>query len=393
MKVSKSMISKLVLFAMICVIFVGLLPTLTFQYLQKKDSNIAVEEFNLHADVVDSLFQGEFAKSIPSSIDGFDFQRLREIGKTANIDYEDTIDKINEPYGSPWIFVAYGGSIVTLVTRLAESIFSSNIQNRYYMIFLSFLGLLILSILYKTFFSRRFWKQKLEEIAANQNESIPSSNWHKVLNITLLILLAAILLYGFIHTIPVNISIISNPPVYNYGTFEIGSIYYFNIALLGFSIIIVLLILITFFLKENCNLRNLYSLIWIVPVLSIAYNLWITSDSTDVLRLMIKTQNFNSNRQFVIRDCNEIIVKARQWYLLNNEENETALNEFDFSKIGVGDENENGRFSFSIEDNNIVVNGECKSLMDEDYCPKVVVTYYAEGDSMRSRIGSEPIGW
>ncbi|MDP8201542.1 MAG: hypothetical protein P9M11_05315 [Candidatus Tenebribacter burtonii] len=115
MKFSRSLIIRVVLFAIICVIIVGLLPTRAQVYLEGKDSEKAIETFNFYAAISDSVFYGDFSKMMPQSIEGFDFAKLKELGTGINFDFNETIELINKPFGSAWITHALGLTIISLV--------------------------------------------------------------------------------------------------------------------------------------------------------------------------------------------------------------------------------------------------------------------------------------
>ncbi|MCK5051462.1 MAG: hypothetical protein KAS53_07005 [Candidatus Cloacimonetes bacterium] len=386
MKFSRSLIIKVVLFAIVSVIIVGLLPTRLQVYLEGKAAEKGIETFNYYAEISDSVFYGYFGENIPKNIEGFDFVKLQELGTEINVDFDDTIELIKKPFGSVWITDALGLTVISLVKQIAETIVNAKISNMFYSTILSCIGIIILFVLFFVFFSKNFIKSKKEIFL---NESI-KPQWFSVilsgLNIILLASLLGIITYVIVVSIPMSIKFISAPPIADFGQINYGATFYITTFVFLFGIVFSIFLLIFYFKMKQTELRKLYTFILIIPILALGYNLWSSTRHVDSVNKIIVSQNISSNRQMVISDCGKIAYSARQWYLTNSHENGMKLEELTFPDVAVSPENENGKYIFFVEGNLLTITGEGKLVNKDGTTALGVTTYNAETDSIKTEI-------
>lgn len=386
MKFSKSLIIRVVLFAIVCVIIVGLLPTRAQVYLEGKDAEKGIETFNYYAEISDSVFYGYFGENIPKSIEEFDFVKLQELGTEINVNFDETIELIKKPFGSAWITHALGLTVVSLVKQIAETIVNAKISNMLYSTILSCIGIIILFVLFFVFFSKKFIKSKKEIFL---NESIKPL-WFSVilsgLNIILLASLLGIITYIIVISIPMSIKFISAPPIADFGQINYGATFYITTLFFLFGIVFSIFLLIYYFKMKQTELRKLYTFILIIPILALSYNLWSSTRFVKSVNKIIDSQNINSNRQMVISDCCKIAYSTRQLYLTNSQDNNVTLEELTFSDVAVSPENENGRYSFSVEGNLLTITGEGKLVNKDGTSAFGITTYNAKTDSIKTEI-------
>ena len=386
MKFSKSLIIRVVLFAIICVIIVGLLPTRVQIHLEGKDVEKGIETFHYYAEISDSIFYGNFGETIPKSIEGFDFEKLQELGTEINVDFDETIELIKKPFGSVWITHALGLTVVGLVKILAATIINAIISNIIYSTILSCIGIIILFVLFFVFFSKKNMKIEKEKLL---NEQIKPA-WFAIilsgLNIIFLALLLGIITYLIVISIPMSMQFIANPPIVNFGQINFGASFYVTTLYYAFGIIFSIFIIIYYLKMKRSELRKLYTFILIIPIIALGYNLWSSTKHVDSTNSIIDSQNINSNRQMVISDCTKIAYSTRQWYLTNSRDNNVTLKELTFSDVAVPPENENGKYNLSIEGNLLTITGEGKVVKKDGTFALGITTYNAETDSIKTEI-------
>ena len=386
MKFSRSLIIRVVIFAIVCVIIVGLLPTRAQVYLEGKDSEKGIETFNYHAEISDSLFHGDFGNTIPKSIEGFNFAKLEELGTGINFDFDETIELIKKPFGSAWITHALELTIIRLVKQLAVTIVNAKITNILYTTLLTCIGILIVFVLFFVFFSRKFVKIEKEKLMI---EPIKPSWFAMILsglNVILLASLLGIITYLIVISIPMSIKLISTPPIANFGQINYGATFYITTLVFMFGVVFSIFLLIHFFRTKQTAVRKFYSFILIIPIIALGHNLWWSTRFVESVNVIIDSQNINSNKQMISHDCRKVAYSTRQWFLTNSEKNEVNLDEFILSKIAVLQDNNYGRYSFSIEGNLLTVIGNVKHDDEDRVSDLLIVTYNTETDSIKIKL-------
>ncbi|MDA3813676.1 MAG: hypothetical protein PF570_05415 [Candidatus Cloacimonetes bacterium] len=386
MKFSKSLIIRVVLFAIVCVIIVGILPTRAQVYLEGKDTEKGIETFNYYAEISDSVFYGDFGDTIPKSIEGFDFVKLEDLGTGINTDFNETIELIKKPFGSAWITHAFELTIISLVKQLAEGLVNAKISNILYSTILSCIGIIIVFILFILLFPGKFMKIEKEILL---NEPI-KPKWFVMilsgLNIILLASLLGIITYMIVVSIPMSIKLIKFPPIANFGQINYGATFYITTLVFLFGIVFSIFLLIYFFRTKQTALRKFYSFILIIPIIALGYNLWSSTRFVESVNVIIDSQNMNSNRQMMIHDCRKVAYCARQWFLTNSEMKEQNLAEFIRSESFVLPENEYGQYSFSVEGNLLTIIGNAKHDDEDRVSALGIVTYNTETDSIKVKM-------
>ncbi len=386
MKFSKLLIVKAILFAIICIVIVGILPTRVQIYLGGKDAEKGIETFNYYAVISDSIFYGDFSNMMPQSIEGFDLVKLQELGTEINVDFDETIELIKKPFGSAWITHALGVTVMSLIKQLSLTIINSKISNMLYSTILSCIGIIILFALFFVFFSKKFMKTEKEKLLS---EPIKPA-WFAIilsgLNIIFLALLLGIITYMIVVSIPMSIKFILAPPIVNFGQINFGVTFYATTLYFIFGIVFSSFLLIHFFKTKQTTLRKLYSFILIIPILAFCYNLWSSTKHVDSTNSIIDSQNLNSNRQMVISDCTKIAYSTRQWYLTNSQESDLKLEELTFSDVAVPAENKNGKYDLSVDGNLLTITGEGKVIKEDGTFALGITTYNAETDSIKTEI-------
>ncbi len=386
MKFSKSLIVRVILFAIVCVIVVGLLPTRAQVYLEGKDAEKGIETFHFYAEISDSVFYGDFGDTIPKSIEGFDFVKLEELGTGINVDFDETIELIKKPFGSAWITHAFELTIIGLVKQLAEGLVNAKISNILYSRILSCIGILIVFVLFILLFPGKFMKSEKEKLL---NEPI-KPKWFAMilsgLSILTLTILLGIITYMIVVSIPMSIKLISAPPIANFGQINYGTTFYITTLVSLFGIVFSIFLLIYFFRTKQTALRKLYSFILIIPLIALGYNLWSSTRFVEGVDVIIDSQNMNSNKQMIMHDCREVAYIARQWFLTNSEKNELNMDEFIRSESFVLPENEYGKYSFSVEGNLLTIIGNAKHDADDRASALGIVTYNTETDSIEVNV-------
>ena len=386
MKFSKSLIVRTVIFAIVCVIIVGLLPTRAQVYLEGKDAEKAIETFNYHAEISDSVFYGDFGDTIPKSIEGFDFVKLQELGTGINFDFNETIELIKKPFGSAWITHAMGLTIISLVKQLAVTIINGKISNILYTTLLTCIGILIVFVLFILLFPKKFMKIEKEKLLTEPIKPAWFAMILSGLNIILLASLLGIITYMIVVSIPMSIKLISAPPIANFGQINFGTTFYITTLVFLFGIVFSIYLLIYFFRTKQTALRKIYSFILIIPIIALGYNLWSSTRFVESVNVIIDSQNMNSNKQMIILDCRKVAYSARQWFLTNSEKNEVNFDEFIMSKIAVLQKNEYGKYSFSVEGNLLTIIGKPKQDDEDRISALGIVTYNTETDSIKVKM-------
>ena len=386
MKFSRSLIIRVVIFAIVCIVIVGLLPTRAQVHLEGKGSEKAIETFNFYAVISDSIFYGDFGNTIPKSIEGFDFAKLEELGTGINFDFNETIELIKKPFGSVWIAHALQLTIISLVRQLAVTMVNGKISTILYSTILSCIGILIMFILFILLFPGKFMKIEKEKLLT---EPIKPA-WFTIilsgLNIILLASLLGIITYMIVISIPMSIKLISTPPIANFGQINFGATFYITAIVFLFGIVFSIFLLIHFFRTKQTNLRKFYSFILIIPIIALGHNLWWSTRFVESVNVIIDLQNMNSNKQMVMHDCGKVAYSARQWFLTNSEKNELNLDEFILSKIAVLPENEYGKYSFSVDGNLLTIIGNVKHDDEDRISDLGIVTYNTETDSIKIKM-------
>ena len=386
MKFSRSLIVRVVLFAIVCVIIVGLLPTRAQVYLEGKSSEKAIDTFNFYAEISDSIFYGNFGETIPKSIEGFDFVKLQELGTGINADYDETIELIKKPFGSVWITHALGLTLISLVRQLAVTIINTKISYTLYSTILSCIGILIMFILFILLFPRKFMKIEKEKLLIEPIKPSWISMILYGLNIIMLALLLGIITYVIVISIPMSIKFITTPPIANFGQINFGITFYITTLVFLFGVVFSIFLLIHYFRTKQAELRKFYSFILIIPIIALGYNLWSSTRFVESVNTIIDSQNLNSNRQMVISDCTKIAYSTRQWYLTNYQESDLKLEELTFSDVAVPTKNENGKYDLAINGNLLTITGEGKYVNEDGNFALSITTYNAETDLIKTEI-------
>ena len=386
MKFSRSLIIRIILFAIVSVIIVGILPTQAQIYLEEKDVVKGIATFNYYAEISDSVFYGDFGNTIPKSIEGFDFVKLQELGTGINVDFNETIELIKKPFGSSWIAHALGLTVNNLVKQLAETIINAKISNILYSTILSCVGILIIFLLFILIFPVKFmiiekYKLLTEPIKPAWFATILSG-----LNIVLTTILLGIITYIIVISIPTSIKLISDPPIANFGQINFGITFYVTTLVFLFGIVFSIFLLFYFFRTKQTALRKFYSFILIIPIIALGYNLWSSTRYVESVNVIIDSQNMNSNKQMIMKDCSKVAYSARQWFLTNSEKKEVNLDEFIFSKIVVLPKNEYGKYSFSVEGNLLTIIGNLTHDDEDRISALGIVTYNTETDSIKVKM-------
>jgi len=386
MKFTRLLIIRIVLFAIVSVIIVGLLPTQLQLYLEEKGTEKAIETFNYHAEISDSIFYGDFGNTIPKTIEGFNFDQLQDLGNQINIDFDETIKLIKKPFGSAWITHALGLTINSLVKQLAETIVNSKISNILYTTFLTCIGILIVFVLFILLFPGKFMKIEKEKLLTEPIKPAWFATILSGLNFILLALLLGIITYVILISIPMSIKLILEPPIANFGQINFGTTFYFTTFVFLFGVVFSIFLLIHFFRTKQAALRRFYSFILIIPIIALGYNIWSSTIFVESVNVIIDSQNISSNKQMVINDCREVVFSARQWYLTNSEKKELNMDEFTLSKIAVLQDNNYGIYNFSVEGNLLTIIGNVK-YDDEDRDSDLgIITYNTETDLIKAKI-------
>ena len=382
MKFPKIFIKKIIIFAVVSIIFIAVIPYAGFHYLTKNVVDGAIETFDHYAAITDSIFVDEFGESSPQSIEGFDFDQLRDLGNQLNIDFDETIEHIREPFGSYWISDALGTTVVSLVKQLATTILKSYVKIRVIAAILTLVGFLLIVIL-----SKYLLKKQILKIELLQEEKLEPKLLSRILDVfsilfvTLLLLMNGYFIFNFIRHIS---SFLKYPPICNFAKFDTTSSFYFEELVLLIGIIILISVLVRFFLKKNPMMKKIFVLCWTIPVIAIGFNLHISSQNISVFNKMLDTQNLNSNRQMVVSDCNKIVYSARQWFLSDKEDKK--LEELTFEDIVISQQTENGIYNFSIEDNILKITGKGNYVNKDGESCRIKVTYDSVTDSINTKI-------
>jgi len=386
MKFTGLLIVRIVLFAIVCIIIVGLLPTRAQVHLEAKTSEKAIATFQHHAEISDSIFYGDFGGTIPKSIEGFDFVKLQKLGTGINIDFDETIELIKKPFGSSWITHALELTIIRLVKQLAVTIVNGKISTILYSTILSCVGVLVSFVLFILLFPTKIMRIKKEKLLTEPIKPTWFAVFLSGLNIIFLAFLLGIITYMIVISIPMSIKLISTPPIANFGQINFGATFYFTTFVFLFGVVFSIFLLIHFSRTKQTALRKFNSFILIIPIIALGYNLWWSTKFVDSVNVIIEMQNMNANKQMISHDCRKVAYIARQWYLTNSEKNDVNLDEFISSKIADLPENEYGKYSSSIEGNLLTIIGNVKHDDEDRISDLLIVTYNTETDSIKVKM-------
>ena len=386
MKFSRSLIIRIILFTIVCIVIVGILPTRVQIHFEGKASEKGIDTFNYYATISDSIFLKFSGETIPKSFEGFDFVRLKELGTEMNVDFDETIELIKKPFGSVWITHALGLTVINLVKQLAETIINGKISTLLFSTILSFIGILISFVLFTLIFPKKFIKNEKDKLLI---EPIKPAWFATILtgfNIIILALLLGIITYMIIISIPTSIKLISAPPIANFGQINFGITFYVTTFVFLFGIVFSLFLLFYFFRTKQTALRKFYSFILIIPIIVLGYYLWSSTRYVESVNVIIDSQNMNSNKQMIMHDCSKVAYSARQWFLTNSEEKEVNLDEFISSRIVVLPENEYGKYIFSVEGNLLTIIGNVTHDDENRISDLGIITYNTETDSIKVKM-------
>ncbi|MBL7148611.1 MAG: hypothetical protein ISS80_00890 [Candidatus Cloacimonetes bacterium] len=381
MKFPKIFIKRIIIFAVVSIIFIAVIPYAGFIILQKNVVDKAVVTFNHYGDIADSLFLGEFGENT-KTIEGFDFDQLQNLGNQINIDFDETIKLIKKPFGSYWISDAFGTTIVSLVKQLATTILKSYVKVRVIAAILTLFGFILIVI-----FNKYLLKNQIRKSELLQEDNLGPKRLSRILDIlsylfvTLLLLMNGYFIFNFIRHIS---SFLQYPPICNFAKFDTTSSFYFEEIVLLIGIIFLISIFVRFFLKKNPMMKKIFVLCWIIPVIAIGFILHISSQNITVFNTMLDTQNLNSNRQMVVSDCSKIAYSSRQWFLIN--EKNKNLEDFTFENIVISQSLDSGIYEVSADNNILTITGKGNYVSNDGESCQVKVTYDSITDSINTVI-------
>jgi len=381
MEFPKTFIKRIIIFAVVSIIFIAVIPYAGFHYLTKNVVDKAVVTFNHYGDIADSLFLGEFGEKT-KTIEGFDFDKLQDLGNQLNIDFDETIKHIREPFGSYWISDAYGTTIISLVKQLSKTILKSYVKIRIIAAILTLFGFILIVFLSKYWLKKQILKSELL-----QEEKLEPKLLSRILDIfsilfvTLLLLMNGYFIFNFIRHIS---NFLKDPPICNYAKFNTTSSFYFEEIVLLIGIIFLISIFVKIIHEKKTVLKKFYVLYWIIPVIAIGFNLHISSQNITVFNKMLDTQNLNSNRQMVVSDCSKIAYSVRQWFLIN--EKNKNLEDFTFEDIVISQSLDSGIYEVSADNNILTITGKGNYVSKDGESSRIMVTYDSITDSINTKI-------
>ncbi len=373
MKISVTLINRIIIMAIVSIILIGVIPYLSFYLLEKHIVTEAVITFNKHGDIADSLFMTEFLDN-PQNTEGFDYEGLIDLGNQIELDLSDSIKKSKEPYGSSWLLDASGKSLIKMVANLARSVFTAYAKNRIISSILSILGLLFVFILGKELLK----KPNMEK----DDETTPTilSKFQVIYRLILSIFIVASGCYLLIYLIKNLITFIKYPPILRYPPVNATSSFIFEAIVIVTGIAILISILLLIIRKNNNQSKKYLAFFWTVPVLAIIFNLYMGNRQILILNNMIDGQNLNAYRQKAINHSAEIAYTARQWFLQN--ESKYSLEDFLKQDHLKTHDLDYGTYEISADDTLLTITGAGNFVSKEGISPKVTATYNTVTDSV-----------
>jgi len=206
------------------------------------------------------------------------------------------------------------------------------------------------------------------------------------LNIIMLALQLGLITYIIVVSIPMNLKLILAPPIANFGQIIFGATFYITTLVFLFGIGFSIFLLIHFFRTKQTALKKFYSFILIIPIIALGYNLWSSTRYVESVNVIINSHNINYLKPLILNDCSKVAYSARQWFLTNSEKKELNMDEFILPKIAVLQENEYGRYSFSVEGNLLTIIGNLKHDDEDSISDLGIITYNTETDSINIKM-------
>ena len=380
MKLSTSLIIKIIIYGLICVVAVGIVPVKTFVQLQGKAAEEGIETFRVNAEIADSIFHGEFAEMIPKSIEGFDLQRLKEFGTIIDTNFDEEIRRIKEPFGNPWITYALGKSITGLLKQMTISILYSEITNSMISAVISIIGFIVMILIFVFIFPVKCIKKSVD----NFTEQNFFSGFLLLLSFATVLFTFVVIAYTIMVSIPESTKFITSPPTMIFGNIPLGISYYFMTLHFLLGILVSVFLVMHFFRRKQVGAKRLYSLILLIPIISLSFNLWSSTKRIASIPTTIDNQNLNTSKQQVIQDCNELMFNARTFYLFSAEEKKVSLEDFNLN--GIVSATEFGLYKLSVIGNILTIEAAGKYTDDSGKSIQAKAIYNAQEDSVKTEI-------
>ena len=332
---------------------------------QEKKVEKSIDFFKSNSDVGDELFDNVISKGHPKILEGFNFDKLKELGKKIDVDFSDTIKKMKAPYGSFWIESALGMITVGGVNKMAKVIFSTNIST----LKLTNLAILITLILFVLLFMMT--KKQI-------NETGKKSTF-----ISIFIGLVAILgLFAFFITKSADfISLIKNPLTSLNVSFDTAPIFTYSFIVMVLETIFVLIISLKLILGSSKNSKEAF--FWIIPMIFIiVMGLFSLNSRLAGLRLIIQRQNINYKKQKIIQNETDAIYTIRQWVKSNEYKDFTK---FSAKELNIPKKSKYTDYEITTDGSKVTIINTIPYQSDFNQKDQFKVTYDAQSDSIKTK--------
>jgi len=373
MKSSKSLLVKSVIFSILSIL--AFLPGHLFYISQQKVIDEAIHTYNLHGAIADSIVSDGLTKKITKNIEGFDFDSLNDLGEKINVNFEELTSQMKKPYGSTFLSSVQGLAIIAIVKQLAKSIIHSNLSKQFIFSILSLIIYICILITYLWLFQKR----KIS-VESERTSSI------KIINIILIHILLALVVYCTYIVLPICFKAISSPHEIHFSdlNYTIGPFITVLSCILG---LLILYFIYYHYLRFVPKIK-LTSIMLIISFLTITYNVGSFSNFLNLLNTSIVQQNLSTSRQLTIYNCTRLSNYTRQWHLSNLDENEVSSNDFSLSAIDLPEDIDPELFSFEVKDDLIIFSGKMINAIEKDTVEVAQSFYYSDADSISSKFVS-----
>ena len=264
--------------------------------------------------------------------------------------------------------------------QLAVTNLNSNFTNSMYSAVLSIVGFVVMIVFFLLFFPVKSIKRSVD----NVSERNLFSGILFILSIVSVLLLFVIVAYTIMTSIPLSTGFITSPTSTFSGQLTLGIAFYLITAYFLFGILFAVFLVLHFFRSKLVGFRRLYSLILIIPIVAIGYNILSSTNRIEIINSMIDSHNLNMAGQLIRQDATEIVLNTRTMYLFSLEENDISLEDLNLS--GIVSETDFGIYNLAVNGNLLTINGEgkYKNVIGEGV--QVKTLFYADRDSINTQL-------
>ena len=330
-----------------------------------KELEKSIAAFKDNSDLGQDIFKNFTIKGRPKTIEGFNFEKLNELGKKIGVDFSDTIKKIKAPHGSYWIESALSMSIIGNIHKMSGVILGISFSTLKQTDLLTIIALILSVLLFM------ITKKQIDETGK------------KSTTVSIIIGAAAILgLIAFLITKSSDfMSLIKNPLTCLCPPFDTASIFTHHFIVMALEMIFVLTISLKLIFGSSKNSKEAF--FWVIPMIAIILGLFSLNAKVTGLRSRVQTQNMYYKRQKIMNDENNAIYTIRQWAKSNGHNDFTK---FSAKELNIPAKSEYSDYQITTDGAKITIINTTPYKSDFDKKEQFKVIYDVQSDSIKSKM-------